>query len=792
MNDNSVKNILKKHPNGLNIYSLYIKLRFIKSLDELETILSNKKNYIKVGDKYISKDIERISAELTFFIRYYKTKDIITIHSTAFRKSDGRELGYDEILNKIEYINTPKSLKKTHEIPKHIMDMLKNINIIVESHEFPELILRTIPELEQYTTVEADESLSELDIKDTSIIPTFRIDYDNSGSWLYLYPKYFVGDQLIDTGDADILPTGSFVRKGNAWRRVGYGDKEKFNSIIKQLELIEVSNTNKNCYKLENFKFSMIEELENERELRFSYSSKAKDFIRKLKDFNSIDNTPVPPAVQKAFDKEGIKLRPYQQAGINWLNYLRKCGLNGLVADDMGLGKTIQVITTLANAYELDNAEKPSLVICPKSVIVVWKEQLSRFYPSIRTGAIMGKMNIEDYLNSATATGRIILLTTYETVSYRKSSFLKYDFLYLILDEAQKIKNPQTQMSKAIKQISAVHKVAMTGTPIENHLTELWSIFDFIMRGYLGTKDSFKTRYQKPVSDGNGTVIRKLKQRIEPFKIRRTKRQKDSKTGKSIIQLPELINDKLLMEMNTDQKRLYKMVLSSKETKAIKQRLESGEDVKALSMNIFAILTRLKQICDHPDLLPKDIVGDKNIKSEKFEMLKEKLSEIIESEQKVVIFSQYKSMLKIIEEYLTKNKIGFSKLVGGMSGTQREKHIKQFQNDPNNNYPVFLASLKAGGVGISLTSASNVIHYDRWWNPAVENQATDRVYRSGNSSLIVNVYRLINRNTIEEKIDLIMKRKQALLDNIVKEDSTSGISKTFTKEDILELLTEAY
>jgi SNF2 family DNA or RNA helicase len=487
---------------------------------------------------------------------------------------------------------------------------------------------------------------------------------------------------------------------------------------------------------------------------------------------------------------------------VNWLNYLRNTHLNGLIADDMGLGKTIQVITVLAYAYETlskqysDESQyiKPSLVICPKSVVVVWKEQLSRFYPTIRTGVVMGKNNIDDYLKSATATNKIILITTYETVTYRKESFLNYDYLYIILDEAQKIKNHQTQMSRTIKMINATHKLAMTGTPIENHLTELWSIFDFIMSGYLGTIDKFKTRYQKPISEGNGTISRILKKKIDPFKIRRTKKQRDISTGEQIIKLPELIIDNIKVTLNPHQSKLYRKILNSKETKALKQRLKEGEKITSLSLNIFAILTRLKQICNHPLLLPQELLTDfevsSKIKSEKFESLKEKIEEIVESEQKAVIFSQYKKMLNIIEDYLNQNDIGYSKLVGGMSQKNREDHISRFQNDEKNQYPVFLASLKAGGVGISLTSASNVIHYDRWWNPAVENQATDRVYRSGNTSLIVNVYKFISISTIEEKIDRIMSRKQALLDNIIQENKAGGLDNSFTRNELLDLLSD--
>jgi SNF2 family DNA or RNA helicase len=791
----TVRRILKEHSGGLTLYSIYIKTRFQISIDSLSRLLNDKKQFIHKDGRYISRDIEKASASISFYVKYYPTKDIIILHSQANRVSDGKEIASEALPDKTRFIITPKGITESGRLPREVLNLLLQVNTIIPSLDFPEFMLRTIPQIERWGEVKRDETVSKLDIKDRSITPTFYIDYDRNGSWIYFYPKYFVGEELTDISEVEALKSGEFIRKNLSWRRVGFGDREAHQTIIKQLGLMddgEGESTRR--YRLENFKFTSIEELEHNRDLRFVYSEKASDFINGLKDFNSIAEVRLPDALSRALAKEGITLRGYQRVGVNWLSYLRKAGLNGLVADDMGLGKTIQVIATMASAYEElkadDSKVKPSLVVCPKSVVGVWKEQLSRFYPGIRTGEVLGRRCLDDYLKSATSTNRIILLTTYETISYRKDAFLSYDYLYVILDEAQKIKNPQTRMAKTIKMLNASHKLAMTGTPIENHLSELWSIFDFIMRGYLGSHETFKAKFKKPISEGNNAVAKLLKMRIEPFKIRRTKMQKDA-SGRSIIQLPELINDDIKIELSREESKLYRKIVNSKEAVELRKRLEGGEKSGSLSMNIFAILTRLKQLCDHPSLLPDDLFPDASLKdkmhSEKFATLLEKVEEIIDSEQKVVIFSQYREMLAVMEGYLSRSRIGYSILVGGMSSKQREAGIHRFQNDPENKTPVFLASLKAGGVGISLTSASNVIHYDRWWNPAVENQATDRVYRSGNASLIVNVYRLMAKNTIEEKIDSIMKRKQALMENIIREDDIA-LSKTFTREELISLL----
>lgn len=804
MSKHLVANLLRKQSEGLNLYAVYIKLRFVLSLEELRDILSDESKYINVNGKYISRELEEISARIKFYVVYYKTKDIITLQSTVEPYSGDGHLTIDELKRDYAFINVNGKFKEVRSIPDNIISLLQEVNTIIPAHSFPEFKLRIVPVLGKWGEIILNNVFDEIDIKDESIVPTFYIDYPYKDSYLYLYPKYLAGKELLDYEELNKVKTGSFIRKNNTWRRASFGYREKFRPIIKYLDLMKDEH-NENVYKLENFKFTVIEELEHANdEIKFVYSDNARKFIRSLKDFNSIDKSKLPDVLKKSFEKENIKLREYQKIGVNWLNYLRTTHLNGLIADDMGLGKTIQVIAVLAYAYEVIGQNvvkgndlqylKPSVVICPKSVVVVWKEQLSRFYPSIRTGIVMGKNRIDDYLKSATATNKIILITTYETVTYRKDAFLNYDYLYVILDEAQKIKNHQTQMSKTIKMLNATHKLAMTGTPIENHLTELWSIFDFIMRGYLGTIDTFKTRFQKPISEGNGTVSQILKKKIDPFKIRRTKKQRDAVTGQQIIKLPELIIDNIKIPLNSQQAKLYRKILNSKETKALKRRLEEGEKITTLSLNIFAIITRLKQICNHPMLLPPDLLSDlkvsSNIKSEKFESLKEKLSEIVESEQKVVIFSQYKEMLGIIEDYLKQSEIGYSKLIGGMSQKKREKNISQFQYDDQNRFPIFLASLKAGGVGISLTSASNVIHYDRWWNPAVENQATDRVYRSGNTSLIVNVYKFISTSTLEEKIDRLMTRKQALLDNIIQENKAGGLDNSFTREELIDLLSD--
>ena len=417
---------------------------------------------------------------------------------------------------------------------------------------------------------------------------------------------------------------------------------------------------------------------------------------------------------------KGLKanLREYQQVGFDWLKTLDEYKLGGILADDMGLGKTIQLLAVIMSYVENTNEEerKPVLVVCPSSLTLNWKEEASKFTPSLKTVVISGDSkareniinNIPDY---------DIVITSYDLLKrdinlYKEKN---YNFRYIIADEAQYIKNNNTQNAKVIKEINADTKFALTGTPIENSLSELWSIFDFIMPGYLFSYKEFKTSYEGPiVKDQDEIATKKLKMLIEPFVLRRTKKE-------VLTELPEKTITVLNNEMTKEQEEIYLNYLSQ-----AKKEVAEEIDLKGFEkshIKILAALTRLRQICCHPKLFIENYQGE----CSKLDQCMEILEDGIESGHKILLFSTYTSMFNIIEEELNKKKIKYFKLTGATKVEDRIKMVDEFNE--TDKVKVFLISLKAGGTGLNLTGADMVIHYDPWWNLSAENQATDRAYR---------------------------------------------------------------
>lgn len=449
-------------------------------------------------------------------------------------------------------------------------------------------------------------------------------------------------------------------------------------------------------------------------------------------------------------------LRNYQVAGVNYLLSLSEMNFGGILADEMGLGKTIQVI-----AFLLHKKNKKSLVVTPTSLIYNWKEEFEKFAPTLNIGIIHGSKiarnkildNKEDY---------DVLLTTYGTIKNDIEFYKNEVFDYCIIDEAQNIKNPKSQNTKIIKEINAKVKFALTGTPIENSLIELWSIFDFIMPGYLFDEKKFKRKFV----NRSEKEIKELKSLINPFILRRLKKD-------VITELPEKIEKKYYVSMTNEQKLAYKNYM-----KEVKLKLKTGEDD---NITIFSYLTRLRQICQDPILVNKDYTGD----SGKLNIALEIIEGVIEDNNKMLVFSQFTSVLKKIEEELNIRKIRNKYLDGSTSAKERIKLVSEFNESKEPE--IFLISLKAGGTGLNLTSAKFVMHMDPWWNPAIEDQATDRAHRIGQKN-IVEVIKLIAKDTIEEKIIQLQEDKREIINSVMSDDSLNinNISK-LTNEEILDL-----
>ena len=441
--------------------------------------------------------------------------------------------------------------------------------------------------------------------------------------------------------------------------------------------------------------------------------------------------------------------------------------MNGILADDMGLGKTLQALALLQKAKE-KNKKETSLVVCPTSVVFNWENEIEKFAPGLSCLKLSGTERKELFKEIPKYD---IVITSYALVRRDIKELKKHEFRYVILDESQNIKNADSQTAQAVKELRCKHKLALSGTPIENKLEELWSIFDFLMPGFLFDKSEFNYRYVNPITEREDkTVEKRLKSQIYPFILRRMKRDvaKD---------LPDKIENVAYCELTPDQKDFYMEVLDSTKEELFKSIEEHG--IEKSRMSIFSALLRLRQICCHPKLYDKENI--KGIKeSGKFEQLKEMLKEIIAEGHRVLLFSQFVDMLDIIKEWLEREGIKHEYLTGKTKN--RQEAVENFNSNPT--IPIFLISLKAGGTGLNLTGADYVIHYDPWWNPAVEDQATDRAYRIGQTKKVF-VYRMITKGTVEEKIQKLKSRKRDLVDSVISVDRNIG--KSLTNEDVKDI-----
>jgi SNF2 family DNA or RNA helicase len=460
-------------------------------------------------------------------------------------------------------------------------------------------------------------------------------------------------------------------------------------------------------------------------------------------------------------------LREYQVTGFKWMKVLAQSGLGGILADDMGLGKTLQAIAFLLSAKEEGVTPRTSLVVAPSTLIYNWENEISKFAPELRIMVVAGTA-LERRRKIKNLGEYDVVITSYPLLRNDVDFYAKHEFYALVLDEAQHIKNFESLNAKSAKRINSLVKFALTGTPMENSPAELWSIFDFIMPGYLFSYKKFNEVYQKPIMEGDKKAIEELKKLISPFVLRRTKKD-------VLKELPEKIETTLKVDMTPQQKKLYLSYLM-KIKGEIEERIKR-EGFEKSRMHIFSGLLRLRQICCHPGLFIENYRG----KSGKIELLEELLSELVESGHRVLVFSQFTSMLSIIRESLDRLKIDYAYLDGSTGVSERKRIVDDFNSGKGK---VFLLSLKAGGVGLNLTSADTVIHFDPWWNPAVEEQAADRAYRMGQENN-VQVFRLITRGTIEEKIDELQKRKRDLISSIVSEGEV--FINALSKEEIMEL-----
>lgn len=495
--------------------------------------------------------------------------------------------------------------------------------------------------------------------------------------------------------------------------------------------------------------------------LRWFGGEKLRAFGEKLASFKQIQPVTVPGEFQ-------ANLREYQQEGVNWLQFLREYQMGGILADDMGLGKTVQTLAHLSIEKAQGRLTQPVLIIAPTSLMVNWRQEAAKFTPNLSILVFHGDTRHADVDKIAT---KDIILTTYPLLLRDKKLLLSHEFYYIILDEAQFIKNSKAKSTLIAQQLKAKHRLCLTGTPMENHLGELWSLFNFLMPGFLGDATQFKRLFRTPIEKLDNHERRKgLAMRVKPFLLRRQKQD-------VLLDLPEKTNIIRTVELQGAERDLYESVRLSMEKKvrdAIKKNGLSRSHIVILD----AIL-KLRQICCHSRLLKLSAAKKAHKHSSKLAWLQESLPKMVEEGRRILLFSQFTSMLSIIEELLKSENISYVKLTGATKN--RAKPIETFQSG---KAVVFLISLKAGGTGLNLTAADTVIHYDPWWNPAVEDQATDRAHRMGQDKAVF-VYKLIAQGTVEETIQEMQQKKRAIVSGLFSEKQSGKVD--ISSEDLSNL-----
>ena len=483
----------------------------------------------------------------------------------------------------------------------------------------------------------------------------------------------------------------------------------------------------------------------------------------RIHSFKEVKAVPAPQGLN-------AQLRSYQMQGLAYLNFLSEYGFGGILADEMGLGKTIQTLAFIQ--YMVEHKHKgANLIVVPTSVLPNWEREAEKFVPSLKRLIIYGTRRENMFKQIGKSD---LVITTYALLRRDLEEIEKFDFNTIILDEAQNIKNPNTITARSVRKLNARMRLCLSGTPIENNLFELWSLFEFLMPGFLGSQHSFQRGIIKPIKDGDPETLEYLRARVRPFILRRTK-------AEVARDLPPKVESVTCCALEEAQAELYAAV-----ARKLRDQVLADVDEKGLAksqMSILDALLKLRQICCHPRLLKIDIPGfSNNLPSGKFEAFKDMVQEVVEGGHKVLVFSQFVQMLKIIRQWLEFSQIPFCYLDG--ASKDRFEQVDRFNNSPN--IPIFLISLKAGGTGLNLTSADYVIHYDPWWNPAVESQATDRTHRIGQTRQVFS-YKLICQNTVEEKILKLQDAKRNVAEAIIPGQETW---KSLTRED-LEMLFDA-
>ena len=728
----------------------------------------NIKNTLKIDEEQYKKIKKYIPPEL--YAKLY-----LDYSSQNYILADIRFIYDDVTINPLENVPHPELLSRNTIKESKLLDMFvksgfmldqKNNRLVLANEDkIYEFLTNDINSYMKNFEVLATDNFKEKEIKSTANI-SLGVRIENNLLDIDFSNLNFDPAELQDIMQKYKLKKKYHRLKNGSFINLEDNDTIKFiDSITEDID-VDYSAIKDNTLKLPMYRALYLDKILEKNS--FIHVTKDDNYKRLIQDIDVKQlesNFEVPVNLH-------ANLRQYQKVGVQWLEMLDYYGLGGILADDMGLGKTVQLLCVICSYLEKHkNNSKPILVVCPSSLCLNWQNEIEKFTSNVSSIVIHGTLeereksikNIPEYN---------VAITSYELLKRDLEEYKKYnyEFKYIIADEAQYIKNNNTQNAKAIKSITAETRFALTGTPIENSLSELWSIFDFIMPGYLFGYRKFKELYETPiVRDNDENAIQKLKKLIEPFILRRIK-------GEVLTELPDKMITVLNSQMLDEQQEIYLSYLSQARKNAMEEIKENG--IEKSQIKILALLTRLRQICCHPGLFIENYKGGSGKLNQCIEIVKD----AIQSGHKILLFSGYTAMFEIIEKELKKEEIEYLKLTGQTKVSDRINLVDEFNNNPDKK--LFLISLKAGGTGLNLIGADMVIHYDPWWNLSAENQATDRTYRIGQKRN-VQVYKLITKNSIEEKIYDLQKRKEALIDNMISTNQTF-ISK-LSKEDIMNL-----
>ena len=636
--------------------------------------------------------------------------------------------------------------RSSSPVPPHIFQLRARVHPI-------DFLMRHVPRLvEAGFEIYGEEKLKNARVNRNS--PTLSLNVSSGIDWFDLQAAVKFGDV-----DATLNEVRRALRRKEKYVKLADGTIGEIPQdwIERYKHLFGLGEQTEDGVRLSNHHLSLIDQLLADAD-RFQADDEFRRRRNRLLDFEGIRDRELP----RGFMGE---LRPYQKAGYDWLHFLHEYEFGGCLADDMGLGKTIEALVFLQSLKEIGEAEKASLLVLPRSLLVNWQREAARFTPTLKVHFHFGAGREDDL---SIFEQHDLVLTTYGTLLRDIDKLRKYPFHYVILDESQAIKNPLAKTSKAARLLRSDHRLVLTGTPVENSTFELWSQFAFLNPGLLGNLEYFKSEFGNPIEkQGDEQASQFLRKMVYPFILRRTKSQ-------VAPELPPRTERVVYADMEPAQRKFYNKTRDYYRAMLLGVIEEQG--MNNARMKVLEGLLRLRQICNHPRLVKDDFHGD----SSKFELLIETLETLQSEGHKALVFSQFVQMLSLVRNEMDLKKIPYVYLDG--QTRKRQERVDTFQNDPT--IPFFLISLKAGGLGLNLTAADYVIHIDPWWNPAVEMQATDRTHRIGQDKPVF-VYKLITRDSVEEKILELQEKKKNLVDQLIITEGS--FFKSLTAEDVERL-----